>query len=206
MPLLEKSVHEAIPGWAYWEEIQALYEYAMKAPDGNFAELGVWAGRTAIPLALAAQDRNSKLFAIDPWESENVTHRHVSWQMNVAHEIFLTNLKTLDLERYVYIITRPGLHAAAEYPLVHLQPLSLVHIDAVDAGWEHFALLTVWWNLLIPGGYMFVHDVKKLPEGMGHESGRPDMGVLRATERWELLSGVKRHGETLGHWIYRKEK
>jgi len=214
-----------IEGWAFESEQEALCQLAQELPTySSIAEIGVWAGRTFMPLAQGVWGRGGVAYAIDSWDGSKVENLHMAYEFEFAYEKFLVNLEKFGLIGFSTIFRGSGLRAASD---LHISNLRLVHLDAGDSGWETFALLSAWWLRLEKGGFLAIHDVKApvlkhgydnigttvttedyqrygTMEHLSQETGRPDVGVLRATLLWEKLQGVERHSETAGHWIWQK--
>lgn len=95
MSSLFTRIDEAIDlighGWCTKEKACVLASCVVATRPQVVLELGVWAGKSAIPLALAVQyNRVGKVIAVDPWSasasSEGMTGANLQWWSSVDHE------------------------------------------------------------------------------------------------------------------------
>ncbi len=103
-----------LEGWSSYNKGEHLAALTFALRPKVAVELGVWAGRSALPVALALQASGcGVLWAVDPWSpeasAEGYTPVNADWWRKVAnHEMalaqFLDRLKTLGLLNVVRIV------------------------------------------------------------------------------------------------------
>jgi len=129
-------------------EAKLLYHYASKCSDCNIVELGRKCGGSAIVMAAAIRDAGGKgcVYSIDFSEDS----------YNIAQKMIHKYLK------YIILVQSDS----RVYPFDHeLDNVSLVLFDAIH-NCEIAKEFEVWYDRIMTGGYMIVHDygcVKKYP-------------------------------------------
>ena len=66
-----ENVLPSLHGWAELDKAISLSAYVLALKPNTVVEIGVWGGRSAIPMMLACQRLNrGKVICIDPWKPE----------------------------------------------------------------------------------------------------------------------------------------
>jgi predicted O-methyltransferase YrrM len=79
-------------GWCNLEKAQTLASAVLALRPSLVVEIGVWAGRSLVPMALALKRLGKgKLIGIDPWRLESsvqgITGENLEWWKKVDHEM-----------------------------------------------------------------------------------------------------------------------
>lgn len=107
--LIEQNVPR-MNGWATVEKASTLAALVVATRPKLIVEIGTYAGRSAIPMALALkQNGGGKLIGIDPYDpvasSENENESNADWWKKLDHNAimneFLGYIKTFGLQDYV---------------------------------------------------------------------------------------------------------
>ena len=85
----ELAVHR--DGWCTLEKAYALAAAIIMLRPALVVEIGIWAGRSLLPMALAMkQVGKGRIIGIDPWKAEEsakeMTGDHLKWWVSVDHE------------------------------------------------------------------------------------------------------------------------
>lgn len=122
-----------IPGWATFSKAGTLAALTVGLRPSVCVEIGVFAGRSAIPVLLALQSNGSGvLIAIDPWQADasvvGQTDEHVEfWKHQEHHDsarhVFLTLVSALNVSNYVDV------RRAASDEVVPPDVIDLLHVD-----------------------------------------------------------------------------
>lgn len=110
---IDKALEEVRDGWCTPAKAHLLASAIIINRPALVVEIGVWAGRSLIPMAIACQEiGNGRVIGIDPWDnkasSDGMTGADLDWWASVDHEAiyqqFLSHVKRLDLESVVTVI------------------------------------------------------------------------------------------------------
>lgn len=107
-------VVQQVSGWCSQEKAQTLASMVLATRPEICVEIGVWYGRSLLPVALALkQAGRGKIIGIDPWRAEASVAGQVNpadqewWNRQDIHEaayqIFLTNIHGFEVEDFVEI-------------------------------------------------------------------------------------------------------
>lgn len=77
-----QNIHSQLTGWCSWQKAQILAALVIGTRPKVIVEIGVWGGKSLIPMAIAQQAcvPGGKCYAIDPWKAEE----SVAGQLNEA--------------------------------------------------------------------------------------------------------------------------
>lgn len=154
------TLDDAMKYWAEFksqvERTQAkeLYRGVIKSPPGAVLEVGSAAGGTTVVLIAAAQEAGKRVISIDPYpeELEGSAEHYIPGAMRARKLEFQKNI--LNRFENVTQINEDVSSCVGELPL-----LSMVFIDGLHE--LDFVLrdIRLLYPLLVPGGYMYLHDV-----------------------------------------------
>lgn len=169
-------------GWCSVEKANDLALAVIKLRASVTIELGVWGGRSLLPLAMAHQEQNHGIvYAVDPWSNaasvEFQNEANTNWWGKVDHEMiyqrFLAHLKNQGVEQFVKVVR------AKSDDFDPPQVVDCLHVDANHSDQavkdvERFA------SKVRVGGFCFLDDIN-------WEGG----GVKRAADKLLTMGFVK---------------
>ena len=129
-----ESVHAATEGWCTWSKAQTLAAIVISTRPEISVEVGVWYGKSLLPVALAHQHiGKGRVIAIDPWMAENsiasqVDPANIEWWKRqnihqVAYDTFRSKVYELGLQNVVQIERK----ASDAFQPPH--GINLIHVD-----------------------------------------------------------------------------
>ena len=128
-----ENVLRSLHGWAELDKAISLSAYVLALKPNTVVEIGVWGGRSAIPMMLACQRLNrGKVICIDPWKPEESAKGQDSdidqkWWGSQNHELVF--------QHFSHTIERLGLMVHCEIwrmPSHEARPpaeIDLLHVD-----------------------------------------------------------------------------
>lgn len=132
-------------------------------------EIGVYGGRSLIPMALAARSNGpAVVYGIEPWSNEVAVAQPTSpenddwWRKVDLKEIksrFLATVLEWDLIETVKLVELPSGEARAAFQSGSMSGFDLIHIDGSHAEGQALADVTQWLPLLKPGGIFVLDDI-----------------------------------------------
>ncbi len=125
------AIHPSLLGWCDLDKAHALAAAVVTLRPAIIVEIGVFGGKSLIPMALALQQCGGGVaWAIDPWSNvaaaEGYDGVHAEWWGHVPIEDiyngFVATLKKLDLERFVQIHRKKSdeVEPPADIDLLHI--------------------------------------------------------------------------------------
>lgn len=85
--------HKQIPGYLSDKESRELFRVALLLPPNSLVvEIGSWLGKSSFILAKAIENKNGKLYCIDPFDGSGDPQSIVSYQKNI-NKLKINNLK-----------------------------------------------------------------------------------------------------------------
>lgn len=191
------AIVPTITGWCSVEKAQDLALAVIKSRSSISIEVGVWAGRSVAPMAMAHQEQNhGVVWAIDPWSpavaAEGYDKVNADWWGSQNHELvyqnFLAMLKASGIEQFVKVIRKKSddVDPPDGVGCLHLDGK---HTDQTVRDVERYA------TKVIPGGFCYVDDI--------HWSGG---GVERGVEKLLSLGFVKLFDRDTGAMFQRVDQ
>lgn len=154
-----------IPGWFTQEESAAIYAVAQSLPErSKLVEIGSWMGRSSVVIGSAIRDMRSKLYCIDPFNSETTLVNN----RDTINE-FKINIAAAGLKDIVEPIKGYSHEVAMKWD----DDIDFLFID----GNHQYAFvktdLQLWAPFLKPGAVLALHDVFTPDESEmpGYEAG-----------------------------------
>jgi len=149
----ESTAFHQIDGWLTLEEADALYDAAVQVPEtGRIVEIGSFKGRSTYALALGAQVNGiaKMVYAVDPFTGNPGEDSFFPTRYKAD---FLRNLDQFIKEGTVTPLTM----SSAGATMLGIRP-NLVFIDGSHIFADALFDMTAWWEKLLPGGRMAIHD------------------------------------------------
>jgi hypothetical protein len=159
-----KSIVPTLHGWCTVDKAIHLYKLVCDHDTPLCVELGVFAGRSLLPIALAARSKSGTAVGIDAW-SKNASQEgtndpaNTKWWNNIDYEFFYnytTNvIKTAGLTGSTLIIRSKTSDICNHYTS---ESISLLHQDSNHSEENTVDEVNLWYDKLKIGGYWVFDD------------------------------------------------
>ena len=170
------EVETNMDGWATVEKAQTLAALILAIRPKLVVEIGVWAGRSFVPMAMALNHlKSGKAIAIDPWSAqvsaEGMTGVDLEWWKNVDHDAIF--------QKFIGRLTRSGATTfteiyrttSKEFDCEKLPGLiDILHLDGNHSDDASCGDVMKFAPLVRAGGFLFMDDIewaKKATEMLG---------------------------------------
>jgi predicted O-methyltransferase YrrM len=165
-------------GWCTKEKANYMYDLVVDAKSSLTVELGVFAGRSAIPMMLAHKKMGlGKVVAIDPWKvessitnyDENDANREWWGSINhdEIHRLFLQSIKRYDVANYAEVVRAESRDVVSRF---EDESIDILHQD----GNHTEGISTEEVNLYAPkmrkGGYWVMDDTNWATTGLAQRT------------------------------------
>lgn len=179
-PILEQRITDILngpmkdQGWCSVDKAHDLARAILKLRSSVTVEIGVFFGRSLLPMALAHAEQNHGIvWAIDPWTAEAAKEGYdgvnAAWWGGLNHEsiyqAFLSHLRAQGIDKFVHVVRQKS-DDVTPPDVIDLLHLDGQHTDQTSRDVDRYA------SRVRPGGMVFVDDI--------HWSGG---GVERAVEK-----------------------
>jgi predicted O-methyltransferase YrrM len=149
-----------LEGWCTEYKASVLIDLVYGAKAKTLVEIGVWGGKSLVPMAFALKSLNAgKIYGIDPWSSlesaEGMQDAHKEWWSAVNHEIIYQGLvqkiSKFALGPYIELVrcTSESAPAIAEIDILHIDGNHSEKTSLYDVG---------KWVPLVKSGGLIVFD------------------------------------------------
>ncbi len=167
---LEATILAVLPqldGWCTPRKALWLAGLIQNNSIRRIGEIGVYGGRSLIPMALAARGvAGASVYAIEPWDN-SVAVEHATnagndqwWRevdLGMIKQKFITAVLSYGLSEIVKIIELPSNHARITFTAA--TKFDLLHIDGSHAEPQALADVMDWLPLVAPGGIIVLDDI-----------------------------------------------
>ena len=154
-------VLETLTGWCSEFKALKLFDLILNIKPSTIVEIGVWGGRSFIPMAFALKEIGcGKIYGIDPWSAQvsiqGMDPTNKKWWSSVEHEPIrlelVQKIEALRLEKHISLVHSSSAHA----PLI--EKIDLLHIDGSPI--ESAVLFDVikWSPSVQKGGLIILSD------------------------------------------------
>lgn len=155
------SSMESLQGWCTKFKASILIDLIYLTNAKNVVEIGVWGGKSLVPMAIALKHTEGKIYGIDPWSIEESTIGmvgvHKDWWGSVDHEgiyqELVYNLKKLRLNSFVELIRESSEDAKA------IEHIDLLHIDGNHSQETSLFDVMKWAPMVRKGGIIVFDDL-----------------------------------------------
>ena len=158
------NILPTLHGWCTVDKALTLYNTIINIDSPLCVELGVFAGRSLLPIALAAKYKTGKAYGIDPWEKDaalegNNSELNDDWWSNIDYEHFFNYthnvLKDANVDNYCTILRNKSRDVINKF--------DDMTIDFLHQDGNHSEEVTVeevnrWYNKVKIGGYWAFDD------------------------------------------------
>lgn len=130
-------MHSNPHGWCTEAKAHALATSILGLRPEIVVEIGVWSGRSLIPMAMALKEVGSgRIIGIDPWSKEASIEGqkdvHLQWWNEVDHEkiyqVFYLQVQLQSLNEFVEIMRKRS-DDVTELDMARIGVIDLLHID-----------------------------------------------------------------------------
>lgn len=160
---IERVVRETM-GWCGLEKAEHLALLALDSHPALIVEIGVFGGKSLIPLALAAKQYGGKVVGIDPWlagaalEGTNSEANDKWWAALNYEQIFssfvqaLHNFEVADTVRVMRMMDVDALPEFAD------NSIGILHVDGNHSPEVSRRYIEQWGSKVKSGGYLIMDD------------------------------------------------
>lgn len=156
-------------GWCTKQKASMLIDIILASKPKTVVEIGVWGGKSLIPMASILKYINGKIYGIDPWESaasvQGIMHEgsRAFWTF-VDHEDVMRKLiqyiEDFRLTEQVELIRATSLDA----PII--ENIDILHIDGNHSDETSYIDVTKWVPHVRKGGWIIFDDMNWTEQGM----------------------------------------
>jgi len=159
-----KNIVPTLHGWCTLDKAIHLYKLVSQHDTPLCVELGVFAGRSLLPIALAARSKNGSAVGIDAWSKNasqegNNDDANTRWWNNIDYEFFYnytnTVIKNAGLSGSTLIIRSKTTDICSHYAS---GSISLLHQDSNHSEENTVDEVNLWYDKLKIGGYWVFDD------------------------------------------------
>lgn len=149
-------------GWCSNEKACFLMDLIFQTQPKKVVEIGVFGGKSLIPMAFALRANGSGMaFGIDPWSSEEsiqgMEDVNKDWWGSIDHSAILKHLvakiSEFQLGHYITLICATSLNAEP------IHDIDILHIDGNHSEETSFIDVTKWVPLVKSGGIIIFDDI-----------------------------------------------
>ncbi len=195
---LEQAVSQ-MEGWCTPEKAQVLYNLVKKIDSVLTVELGVFGGRSLVPMAMAHKEKSSGIaIGIDPWKKEACLQgtndpKNNEWWANLdLKAIYLScqyHIEKNGLEGFCETLRMTSKSASF---LFRENSIDIIHQDSNHNTETITSELELWIPKLKIGGYWVADDVD-WPEALDGYSKLPGYGLelFEDYHTWQIWKKIK---------------
>ena len=164
-----KEVVSSLPGWCPESKATWMAHHILRNDYKVAAEIGVYAGRSIFPMALAiAANQGRAVFAVDAWENSVATSTLESrpdytwWDtvdMISIKNRFLREIISQNMVSLIKIVELPSPEACRAVSNRIGRGIDFLHIDGAHSEAQAVTDATEWSELVAPGGTIVLDDI-----------------------------------------------
>ena len=158
-----------LPGWCPEEKALWMADHIVRQGYKTATELGVYAERSAFPIALAiAANQGHAVYAVDAWNNTVATSAPISqrddiwWEavdLVAAKSQFLRETVSQNLVSLIKIIELPSAEACRTVSRLIGRSIDFLHIDGAHSESQALADVKNWTELVAPEGMIVLDDI-----------------------------------------------
>lgn len=193
---LVQAWSKIVDGWCTQEKAIQLAELIETHMPEIIVEVGIFSGKSLIPMAMAGQQYGAEVWGIDPWtveacvEGSNSDATNQYWRdMYARHELeririeFIRDLERNGVSKTVRVLMAHDLNAMSFFGD---DSIGLLHLDSNHSPEVSLRSVEDWFNKVIPTG-IFVMDDIDWPEQ------KLAVDWLRSNQRIKIVSDNQKH-------------
>ncbi|WP_284257019.1 class I SAM-dependent methyltransferase [Acidocella aquatica] len=184
LPAYISALLPQLEGWCTLSKALWLVELVSNMSGTRIGEIGVYGGKSLIPMALAARNRpGAMVYAIEPWSNSVAVEQATSaendqwWREVDLNKIklgFVSAVMDCGLAGVVKLIELPSDEARCAFQAMRGYRFDLLHVDGSHAEGQALTDVKDWLPLVAPGGILVLDDI-------GWETVTKARDYLRAT-------------------------
>lgn len=157
-------------GWCSEEKASILVDLIIKTRPEIVVEIGVWGGKSLIPMAYALKaNEKGKIYGIDPWDNfasiEGVTNPdNIAFWSYVDHKAVLNHLnnqiQAFEFQDQIELIEKKSEDAEP------IQNIDILHVDGNHSSDASFFDVQKWVPLVKSGGWIIFDDMTWFENGV----------------------------------------
>lgn len=200
-----ETLWRRLEGWCSLSKAIWLARLVLNTNARRICEIGVYGGRSLLPMALAAQlSPDAVVWAVEPWSNRiAITHSTSEENDNWWHGVdlhavkygFLTAVLAYGLGGIVKVIELPSDAARLGFLFDPFFGFDLLHIDGSHSEAQALADVMNWLPLVVPGGVVVLDDI-------GWETVRKAREYLGKT--CDVVEEVEDAGDGVSYGAYRR--
>ncbi len=158
-----------LEGWCSEDKAAVLIDLVVKYKPQVIVEIGVWGGKSLVPMANALRANGSgKIYGIDPWDNQEsikeiMSEENLEFWNRADHSSILDRLNKW-IRRYGLKEQIDLLRCTSEQaPLIY--SIDMLHIDGNHSEKTSFFDVTKWAPLVKSGGFIIFDDINWCENG-----------------------------------------
>ncbi len=169
-PRDSKSIRErtleyssGLEGWCSKGKAGILFDLVLKTKPKTIVEIGVWGGKSLIPMAVALKaNKKGKIYGIDPWDPyasiEEVKEEvNRNYYLSVDHEWILLGL--IDAIDYIHMGNHIELIRSTSINAPLIEEIDILHVDGNHSNKTSMEDVHKWVPLVKNGGWVIFDDM-----------------------------------------------
>jgi predicted O-methyltransferase YrrM len=156
---------QSLPGWCPLEKAEYLAALVRVTEARCIVEIGVYGGRSLVPMALAARAHGGAVYAIDPWDMEaslegNNGPDNDAWWSRLDHEEiyrqFIAGVAAFGVRDTVRVLRMKDTEALDRFAD---GSIDLLHVDGNHSAAVSMRYVRQWGPKIRPGGHLVMDDI-----------------------------------------------
>ena len=156
---------QKLQGWCPLEKAEALARLVVEARPACIVEIGVYGGRSAVPMALAARTYGGTVHGVDPWSHAaalegDVGDENREWwgklDLEGIYRGFLDGIRTFGVQDTLRVHRMTD---TAALPTFADGSIGLLHVDGNHSAEVSMRYVEQWGPKIAPGGYLVMDDI-----------------------------------------------
>lgn len=166
-PEMKQKIAHAVAtleGWCGLEKAEYIALLVLDAAPEKIVEIGVFGGKSVIPMALAAKQYGAHVWAIDPWSKQAALEGSISaadaqwWGSIDLEAIYSGFIGAVDKFGLLGTITTLRMTDQQALPQFEDGSIGVLHVDGNHTPEVSRRYITQWGAKIKPGGYLIMDD------------------------------------------------
>lgn len=153
---------DQLEGWCSKEKANILMDEILRTRPNIIVEIGVFGGKSLVPMAFALQyNNNGKIYGVDPWKESDsaagMEGQNLEWWSSIDHLKILQGLQNkiqeFHLESQVVLIRETSANCQP------IPNINILHIDGNHSEEASYLDVIKWVPLVESGGLIIFDDI-----------------------------------------------